>query len=163
MMHAHAFTRRLRRFARCERGTQLIELAFVLPILLVLFASVAEFGNFFYTYATLAKSARGGARYLINHPLDADSQKAAQSLVAYGDTNANCAGTPLVKGLSCTNIIVTPKKNAAGMPDTVTVKVTNYKYQPLFNLGSLTGKKFSLNIAVQPSVTMKYLVTPTSV
>ena len=51
-------------FARDERGVQLVEVAIVIPILLMLFAAVAEFGRYFYEYTTLAKAARVGARYL---------------------------------------------------------------------------------------------------
>ena len=54
----------LNRFRRDDRGVQLVELAIVLPILLLLFAGVAEFGRYFYEYSTAAKSARLGARYL---------------------------------------------------------------------------------------------------
>src|ERR1044072_1990818 len=60
-------TRRLHwltRFRRDDRGVQLVELAIVLPILLLLFATVAEFGRYFYEYTTVAKGARVGARYL---------------------------------------------------------------------------------------------------
>ena len=155
--------RHVRRFARRTRGSQLVELAVVLPIMLVLFASVAEFGNYFYTYATLTKAARSGARYLMSRPLDAAGQKAAQSLVAYGSPVAVCTGTPLVKGLSCTNVNISQTKNASGAPETVKVQIMNFRYQPLFNLGALTGQSFSLNIAVSPSVTMKYLLSGTSV
>ena len=56
----------LSRFRRDEHGVQLIELAIVIPIMLLLFAAVAEFGRYFYEYTTLAKSARLGARYLVS-------------------------------------------------------------------------------------------------
>ncbi|MGI8566194.1 MAG: TadE/TadG family type IV pilus assembly protein, partial [Pyrinomonadaceae bacterium] len=38
-----------KRFVARENGTQLAELAIVLPIILVLFGATAEFGRFFYT------------------------------------------------------------------------------------------------------------------
>src|SRR5262245_65674338 len=49
---------------RAERGTQLVELSIVLPILLVLIGATAEFGLYYNTYLTLAKATRVGARYL---------------------------------------------------------------------------------------------------
>ena len=45
----------LNRFRRDDRGVQLVELAIVLPILLLLFAGVAEFGRYFYEYSTAAR------------------------------------------------------------------------------------------------------------
>ena len=48
----------LSRFRSDERGVQLLETAIVIPILLVLFGAVAEFGRYFYEYSTAAKAAR---------------------------------------------------------------------------------------------------------
>ena len=69
-----------RRFARSERGTQLVELAIVLPVLLVLFGATAEFGRFFYTYQTLSKATRVGARYLTTAPTGGSADGKAQNL-----------------------------------------------------------------------------------
>ena len=82
--YANRVLRRLRRFKACEAGTQLAELAVVLPVLLLLFATTAEFGRFFYTYNTLAKSTRAGARYLTASNKATDGM--AKSLVVYGTT-----------------------------------------------------------------------------
>ena len=38
----------LSRFRRDEQGVQLVELAIVIPIMLLLFAGIAEFGRYFY-------------------------------------------------------------------------------------------------------------------
>ena len=54
----------LSRFRRSEAGVQLVEVAIVIPVLLMLFGAVAEFGRYFYEYTTLAKAARVGARYM---------------------------------------------------------------------------------------------------
>ncbi len=56
--------RYLRTFLKQEHGTQMIELAFVLPVLVLLFAGTTELGRLFYTYTTLAKATEVGARYL---------------------------------------------------------------------------------------------------
>jgi len=146
------------RFARRERGAQLVELAIVLPVMLVLFAAIAEFGCFFYTYSTLDKATRGGARYLVSRPYNATERLKAASQVVYGDANAGCTGTPVLAGLTCDNVSVTGLGGAAGYPDRVSVQIVNYKYQPLFDLGKLTGKTFSLAVNVSPSTTMHYLL-----
>jgi hypothetical protein len=145
-------------FARCERGTQLVELALVLPIMLLLLASIAEFGNFFYTYSTLAKATRGGARYMTSKTFSGAEKDKARSLAAYGDANAGCAGEPVIKGLTCANFDVQGVGGAPGFPDKVSVKVINYTYQPLFDLGKLTKNTFTLAVPVGPATTMKYLL-----
>ena len=143
---------RLRRFRACEAGTQLAELAVVLPVLLVLFGATAEFGRFFYTYNTLAKSTRAGARYLTasNKATDDD----AKSLVVYGTTDDGA--TPVLSGLSAGNVQIT-REGPTGYPETVKVEITGYKYEPIFDLGKLMGKSFSLRVDVRPSTTMRYI------
>jgi len=54
--------RRLRRRAGGDRGAELIELAIVLPILLVVFAAIVDFGFLFQRYEVLTNAAREGAR-----------------------------------------------------------------------------------------------------
>ena len=157
-MLAETFNLRLVRFIKQERGTQLVELALVLPIMLMLFASIAEFGNFFYTYTTLDKATRGGARYLVSKPFNATQQGNAASLVIYGDANAGCSGTPILPGLTCSNVSINGIGGSTGYPDRVSVQIVNYQYQPLFDLGRLTNSAISLNVNVSPSTTMHYLL-----
>ncbi len=54
----------LSRIVRRDDGGSIIELAIVFPILLILFVGTAELGRLFYTYTTLAKATKVGARYL---------------------------------------------------------------------------------------------------
>jgi Flp pilus assembly protein TadG len=152
---------RLRRFARCERGTQLVELAIVLPVMLVLFGATAEFGRFFYTYQTLSKATRSAARYLTVEPLGGSDEKAA-NLVVYGNTAGT--GDPLVEGLTVDDVDVVREGGSAAMPQLITVRVDGFTYQPVFDLGALVGNtSLSLNVAVSPSTTMRSFSTiPTS-
>jgi Flp pilus assembly protein TadG len=46
-----------------EKGAELLEFAFVLPLLLLICLGTIEFGRAYYTYNILAKSLRDGARY----------------------------------------------------------------------------------------------------
>jgi Flp pilus assembly protein TadG len=155
---------RLHTLAGDEQGIQLVELAIVLPVLLVLFAATAEFGRYFYEYTTLAKAARIGTRYLVTAKVNCFEATQAKNLVVYGNTAGT--GSPLISGLTTANISVTPNDIACaggtppGVPEKITVKITGFKHQPLFDLGGLTNNStFSLNIDVKPSVTMRYLLT----
>ena len=150
--------RRLSFFAlRDERGTQFVELALVMPILLLFFGAVAEFGRYFYIYSTLAKAARSGARYAISRPFDTASINQAKSLVVFGNQSAGCAGTPVLPGMECGNVEIQKTTNAAGV-QVITASIVNYEYKPILDLGKLTGiTSASLAGNVGTSVTMKYI------
>lgn len=147
--------RLVRRFGRSERGTQLVELAIVLPVLLMLLAASAEFGRFFYTYQTLAKATRTGARYLMTETAAGTSDAKAKNLVVYG--NESGTGTPVVSGFTGANVRVVRSGGSNAFPERVTVRIEGYTYQPVFDLGKLIGKpSISLRVPVSPSTTMRY-------
>jgi Flp pilus assembly protein TadG len=53
------------RRARTERGAELIELALVLPILLLMFAAVVDFALMFQRFLVVSNAAREGARIAV--------------------------------------------------------------------------------------------------
>jgi Flp pilus assembly protein TadG len=157
--------RKLNRFLKCERGTQMIEFALLLPFLIVLFASAVEMGRMFYTYTTLQKSTEVGARYLSSAlatggTYSTSDTNIATNLIVCGvaSTAANgCSGqTPIASNQITVGI--TPPGTAIGTRY-VTVKVT-YAYQPLvFDLGQMTGvSQLSLNFTFTPTITMRYML-----
>jgi Flp pilus assembly protein TadG len=134
------------------------EMAIVLPLFLILFATTAEFGRFFYEYSTLAKAARAGSRYLVTAGVSADEDIRAKNIVVYG--NPDGTGSPIVRGLTTANVTITRQGGTSALPETVKVQITGYKYQPIFDLGALLKTpSLSLNVDVKPSVTMRYLLT----
>ena len=160
--------RRLRR----EDGSSMIELAIVLPVLLILFAGSAELGRLFYTYTTLAKATKVGARY-ISTSKDATSTDPttksnailiAQNLVVYGCPDrliAPCATTPaIVAGLDpAINVdvqITSPDPNGIRY---TTVAIKSYTYQKgVFNLASMVGRPNStFYFSLTPATTMRYM------
>jgi len=159
----------LNRFRRDEQGVQLIETAIVIPILCMLFASVAEFGRYFYEYTTLAKAARVGARFMATKTLDSAStnwQLAAKKLVVYGNTAGT--GSPVLPGLTVDNVELVFQggtySSGSGVPATVTVKIINYKHDPIFDLGKLTkSKTLSLAVDVKPSITLHYMLNAAAI
>ena len=148
----------LQRLRKDESGLQLVEAAIVLPIFLVLFAATAEFGRYFYEYTTLAKAARGGARYLTVSEVGTVGDTAARNIVVYG--NPAGTGSPLLPNLATSHVVITREGGVPVLPEKVTVKIVGYQHQPIFNLAALTGiQGLSTNVAVQPSVTMRFLLT----
>ena len=150
-----------------DEGSSIIELALVFPILLLLFVASAELGRIFYTYTTLAKATKVGARYLSNER-DATSTDAtkiaavklkAQSLVVCGYTD--CTGkTPILTGLQpAANVKVTLPVAGAAVKY-VKVEIQGYSVQPgVFNLAGMTGKtnsKFYFSLVA--STQMRFLL-----
>ena len=59
-------------FPRREAGQELVEFALILPLLLLLFLGIIEFGRAMLAYNTIANAAREGARYGIVTPIEAN-------------------------------------------------------------------------------------------
>ena len=151
------FTRTLRRRLRAwrdsERGSQLVELAIVMPLMLMLLGATAEFGRFFYTYTTLLKGTRAASRYLVSQPPGMGTV-AARNLMVYGNTAG--AGAPITSGLTTANVKITPVKSGGGA--TQTVEIQNYTYVPIFDLGKLTkSSTLSLGVNVGAKSTMRQI------
>jgi|ERR1700741_456487 len=148
----------LHRFRRDERGLQLVEAAIVIPVLLMLFGATAEFGRYFYEYTTLAKASRVGSRYLATAVVSGTEDAVAKNIVVYGNTTGT--GSPLLTGLTTSNVVITRQGGTPVLPQTVTVSIVGFKHQPIFDLGKLTNVTgLSTNVDVKPSVTMRYLLT----
>ncbi|HEY0764115.1 MAG TPA: TadE family protein [Pyrinomonadaceae bacterium] len=148
----------LQRFRRDERGLQLVETAIVIPIFLMLFGATAEFGRYFYEYTTLAKASRAGSRYLATAVVGGTEDAVAKNIVVYGNTTGT--GSPLLTGLTTSNVVITRQGGTPVLPQTVTVSIVDFKHQPIFDLGKLTNiTGLSTNVDVKPSVTMRYLLT----
>lgn len=152
--------RKITAFPRDDRGIQLVELALTLPVLILLFAAVAEFGRYFQSYTTLAKGSRVAVRYLATARSTGCDDLNAKNLVVYG--NMAGTGNPIVNGLTVNNVSITRLNKdggTIGFPATVTIQITNFKHTPIFDLGKLMNSSLSLNIDMKPSVTMRYLLT----
>lgn len=147
-----------RRFARRERGSQFVELAITLPVILMLMGATAEFARFFYTYTTLTNAVRSGARHACKWEIGSSwTIPETSNFVVYGDYSDTSHG-PILPGLSTSNVQITANGPSPHAIQSVTVSIVNYKYQPLFDLGKLTGiKALSLNIDMNATATMKQL------
>jgi Flp pilus assembly protein TadG len=139
---------------RDERGSQLVELALVMPLMLLLLGATAEFGRYFYTYTTLLKGTRAAARYLVSQPPGA-GDAAARNLLVYGNTAGT--GAPVASGLTTANVKITPAKTG-GTTQTTTVEIQNFTYVPVFDLGKLTrSSTLSLRVNVGAKSTMRQI------
>jgi Flp pilus assembly protein TadG len=151
--------------ARTERGTQMVELAICMPILLVLFAVAGEMGRLYFMNISLAKGTRLAARYLTTVPLNTNDNVMlyytnAKNLAVYGKIATTTGDKPIVTGLTTNNVLITATGGTTIIPQFVTVQVTGMTFTPLLGLGKLIkNPNFSLAVPLSPSTTMRYLIT----
>jgi Flp pilus assembly protein TadG len=134
-----------------SQGLAMVELTIALPVLILLMWTAMEVGHLLYTYNSLTKLTRSGARYLSSHAytgtvpmIDLTDIKrlAVQNIVVYGNAQGN--GMPLVDGLNIGMVTV----QAA---DSAHVEVlTTFVYRPIFNVVLLSD--LNLNAAVNMRV-----------
>jgi Flp pilus assembly protein TadG len=116
-------TLRFARGPRSERGSQLIEFALVLPLLLLVVLGIMDFGLLFQRYEAVTNAAREGARIAVLQGYgDTDVQNRVQQYLS----NAGLSGTPIT--------IVLPDQavSANGSCFTVTGATVFYPNQYLF-------------------------------
>src|SRR5262245_60661251 len=153
-----------RRLKRAENGAQLVELAIVMPIFLALLVAVAEFGLYFYTYTTLSKATRAAARYITSKPYNPNDPSPnstiaqAKRLAVCGRTDTCSAGSEIISGFTTGNVSITTSGGNDLFPETITVQVSGFNYQPLFDLSRFAGGASWQNVSVAPSTTMRYLL-----
>ena len=163
----------LGRTVRREEGSSIIELAIVFPILLVLFVGVAELGRLFYTYTTLAKATKIGARYLSTSRNvtkgDTDeiaaAKEEARSLVVCGFLDCTDK-PPIVPGLTTANVLICDNYSVpctpvipAGPIKYFKVEITGYPYTPgVWNLETMAnGGSSTIYFPLTPGTEMRYM------
>jgi Flp pilus assembly protein TadG len=156
---SHTIFQQATRFRRGERGVQLVEVAIVLPVLLVLLAATAEFGRYFYLYSTLSRATRTAVRHVSSKPFTTSYKTEAINLALCGSTTTCSSGSEILSGLTTSNFNITSTGTSTNFPTTVTVQVVNYTYTPLFNLGSFVSGLSWTSVPVSTETTMRYMLS----
>ena len=116
-----------------QHGAALIELALIIPLLLLMTIITTEFGRAILHYNTITKSARDAVRYLSMQTPNTHVDE-ARNIVVYGSTVATDA--TLVPGLTLANVPATnitwQTVGATPLINTVSVTITGYCFQPMF-------------------------------
>ena len=117
-----------------QKGVALVELALILPLLLLLTFITTEFGRAMFEYNAITKSTRDAVRYL-TFQTPGTKITEARNLIVYG--NLGGSGNPLVRGLTLANVPAVScctwqLTGTNPVINTVTVRVSNYTYQSLF-------------------------------
>ena len=117
-----------------QRGVALVELALIIPLLLLLSFITTEFGRAMFEYNAVTKSTRDAVRYL-SFQTPGTHITEARNLMVYG--NLAGTGTPLARGLSLANVpagscCTWQTTGSNPVLTTVTVRVSNYAFRSLF-------------------------------
>jgi len=117
------------------RGAVLVEFALVLPVMLVIFAGIFDFGMAFQRYQTVTNAAREGARMaILPGYTTADVQNRVSDYLAAGGVS----GTPTT---TVDPVTITPETGASFSAKQVTVKV-DYVFSILGPIATLVGGRF---------------------
>jgi len=138
VIQIHRTWRRMMGGYRSERGQSVVELAVVLPVLLLILLGIAEFGRLFHAYLTVEHAAREGARLAVTGADDAEIE--SQVLAA-------------APGLEAGSLVVQvdPASRSRGDIVTVTVDYTFDFVVPLIEnvVGSQTVLSSSLRMRME--------------
>src|SRR5689334_2683846 len=141
-----------------QKGSVFIEFALSFLVLFSIFTGAFEFGYAFYAYNTLVNAVREGARYASLRPYDSGSSTpstafntAVQNMVVYSNPNPPNDATPILRGLSTSNVNLTVLTSGSA-PLQMTVSISNFSLDAVFGTIQLNGN---------PSETFPYLGIPT--
>ena len=139
---------------RSERGQNLIELALVMPLLILLLTGIADLGRAFYSYIQITNAAREGARAASRLPCDAGdaAQRAVYANRIVQSTRNEVDGAVVAPGDLTIAISPRPVEDGcqtAGQPIVVTV---SYPYATILSSGSGIASFTMSSSTAMPSV-----------
>jgi Flp pilus assembly protein TadG len=134
-----------------RRGNVIVEFGLAFPLLFLLLSGLYQFGFAFFIYNQLQSVVRTGARYASRTDFEAAQggsffENRVKNVVVYGVPAGG--STPLVPGLTTSQVGVTWQADAAGIPQTVTIHISNFSFYAVFRTFTLSNK---------PRVTFIYL------
>jgi Flp pilus assembly protein TadG len=118
----------IKRILRGERGQGLVEMAMVMPLLLLLALGTADLGLAFRTYIALTNAAREGARWVSTHP-----ENPAGAMARVTEEAGRIGLSPDAVDDSLIMVTFTPNKASYTAGENVTVSVA-HDYQLLFGI-----------------------------
>ena len=143
--------KQLIRRGRSARGAELIELALVLPILLLMFAGIVEFAIMFQRYLVVSNAAREGARVaVLPGYAQADVQSRVTAYMHNGTGDTSLSPTTVL-----TLVTITPPGGAPPFPAAqVSVSIT-HSYWLMGGVSALLGGGSWTTITLAARATMR--------
>jgi Flp pilus assembly protein TadG len=128
-------------------GNAALELALTFMLLWTLLGGAFRFGYAMYVYESLVSAVAGAARFASRVDFDSGHTftTSVKNMAVYGSPTTGTAA--LAPGLTTANINVTWTTDATGLPLTITVSVTHYTINAVFQTFTWSGK---------PSMTVRF-------
>lgn len=104
-----------------QEGQSLVELALLLPVLLLIMAGVLDLGRAFHAYVTVTNAAREGARYGAFHPTDSFGirnqveQEAADSGIDLGSSTVIIEADSISPGIPIKVTVIYSFQSVTGL------------------------------------------------
>jgi Flp pilus assembly protein TadG len=132
---------------RSESGQELVEFAFIMPMLMLILLGIIDFGILLYDKAVITNASREGARYgiVLRNPVYTEAQIEAYSLAYCRNHLITFGGVP-----NATAVATLPAQQSFGNQLTVQVAYT-YNY---LAIARLVG--FGATIQLSSTTTMTY-------
>lgn len=138
------------RVAFDERGSQLIEMAFVFPLLMILVAGMADFGFMLQRFQVVSNAAREGAR------LGADPNETAATVEAQVNAYLTAAGVSTQNAaVAVTTTAVVPGGGASNFPARQVVVTVPYTFVFIRPMVSLIGATFATSLNLRATAVMR--------
>ena len=140
-----------------QKGQNLVEFAFITVLVLVLFFGIIEFARALWTWNSIVHATREGARYAVVNLPNTSNDDAIKNYVVYHDPSATASSTPVVPGLSTSNVTVSylnydgSAASSKGSADVIQISVSNYTFGflvPFFGSG-LTLPAFTTTLPTE--------------
>jgi Flp pilus assembly protein TadG len=125
-----ALRRLLRRFRETETGQSLVEFTMILPLFVLLFMSMVEFGRAFHTWLLITNAAREGARVA--------AVQSDLSTVQNRVYDSFCANYPSQCNLDPSRVTITTNNVQGSRGSMVSVDVT-YDFQWVTPIGDIVN------------------------
>ena len=128
-----------------QRGNAIVEFAVSFPVFALMLAGIFQFGYTFYIYDGLQSAVRAGSRYASVADYDSPSgttfKTAVKNVVVYGKTSPSGGDKAQVPGLTTSQVTVDDSdKDAAGIPISITVRITNYTVNAVWKSYTFSNK-----------------------
>ncbi|MGB9150883.1 MAG: TadE/TadG family type IV pilus assembly protein [Burkholderiales bacterium] len=147
---------------RSQRGAAAVELAIILPLIMMMLAGITEFSRAFWYYNALDKATRDAARYLSALPtaeMATTSTRTsrfatARNLVAAAASDPD-SGAQVRPAITPANVEVSCEPTSCISPISITVNIVNFQMESAIPFVLLDVGRFGLS--PMPSTTMPFM------